>query len=400
MNAIEAHSVSKIYRIYANPKDRIKELLFKKPLHVAFAALNNVSFSVNRGETFGIIGENGAGKSTMLKILAATLNPTSGSVKVRGRVAALLELGAGFHPDFTGEENIYMNAALLGLSRKEVEAKFDQIVSFSELGDFIWRPVRIYSSGMYVRLAFSIATSVDPDILVVDEALSVGDLYFQKKSIERLMGFRKAGKTIIFCTHNLYQVKLLCNRAIWLKNGNVASIGDVDRTVSNYESYLMAKELPSDEVKGDDPKPKENNYGRELRLDFIRVVDEAGKEKNRFRTFEDLYVDITLQGLSPSVSCHLGLVISRPDHIHCFATSTQMDKLPPFTLKQGEKRVMRFKLPGMRLLAGEYLLCVYVLDEHGVRIHDLVEYVSPFFVSHSGAEMGISYMDHQWEEVT
>jgi len=397
MYAVEVHSLGKIYRMYTNPKDRIKEVLFRKCCHVPFAALYNISFSVEQGETFGIIGENGAGKSTLLKIMAGTLTPTSGTVQIRGRLAALLELGAGFHPDFTGEENIYLNGALLGLSRKEIEAKLDQIASFSELGDFIRRPVGIYSSGMYLRLAFSIATSVDPEILVVDEALSVGDLHFQKKSIDRLMKFREAGKTIIFCTHNLYQLKHLCPRALWLKHGTAAAIGETERVIAAYESYLMGKDLPAEETKPS-PSKQKDLYGHELRLEQVQVLDGAGREKQEFASFDDIQIRIALHGMAPSVDCHVGLVITRRDHVHFFATSTQIDGVPPLTIKKGEKRTVRVNFPRIPLLAGEYLLCVYALDQHGVRVYDLAEYISPFFVSSGKTEMGIIYMEHRWEE--
>jgi ABC-type polysaccharide/polyol phosphate transport system ATPase subunit len=397
MYAVEVRSLSKIYRMYANPKDRIKEVLFRQCRHVPFAALSNVSFSVEQGQTFGIIGENGAGKSTLLKVMAGTLTPTNGTVQVKGRLAALLELGAGFHPDFTGEENIYLNGALMGLSRKEIEAKIDQIVSFSELDDFIRRPVSIYSTGMYLRLAFSIATSVDPDILVVDEALSVGDLHFQKKSIDRLMKFRDAGKTIIFCTHNLYQLKHLCTRALWLKRGTVAALGETERVITAYESYLMSKDLAAENEKPSWSK-QADIYGHELRLDQVQVLDEAGREKNEFATFEDLRIRVSLLGVASSVMCHLGLIITRPDHVHAFATSTYVDNLPPMTIKRGERRVVKLTFPRIPLLAGEYRLCVYALDEHGVRVHDLAEYISPFFVLSGKTEMGVAYLEHRWEE--
>ncbi len=396
MYAIEVHGVSKIYRLYAHPKDRLKELLFKTVHHQEFAALSDVSFLVEKGETFGIIGENGAGKSTMLKVLAGTLTPTTGQCVVRGRTSALLELGAGFHPEFTGEENVYLNAALLGLSRKEVERRFDDIASFSELGDFIYRPVRIYSSGMYVRLAFAIATSVDPEVLVIDEALSVGDQYFQKKSIDRLMGFRTEGRTIIFCTHNMYQIKYLCKRALWLKNGSVAAIGDSERVVAAYEAYQVSKSAD-----GGDALPKaaakNEHYAREVRIESVEVVDRAGSPTDRVRTFDPLTIRLVAEGVAPEVGCHFSVIVTRSDRVNIFLTGTHLDNMPATVVKSGERCVFHLTIPRNTLLAGEYQLCAYATDEHGIRVFDLAEYVCPFFVSYGGREMGISYMEHVWE---
>ena len=395
MHPIEAQALSKIYRLYDHPKDRLKELIFRKPRHVPFAALENVSFQVERGETFGIIGENGAGKSTLLKILAKTLTPTQGAVVMRGRVAALLELGAGFHPDFTGKENIYLNAALLGLSRKEIDKRFEEVVSFSELGNFISRPVRTYSTGMYVRLAFSIATAVNPDILVVDEALSVGDLHFQKKSINRLMNFRKLGKTMVFCSHNMYQVKSLCKRAMWLKNGKVASMGDVERVIAAYETYLASLEN-REEKETIGSKPEHTQYGREIRIEKLEVLDGGGKPTNHLNTFDDLQIRFGVRGIAASTTCRLGVVLVRSDRVTCFATGTHQGS--PLKIKKDESRFMRLTFSHVPLLAGEYLLCAYILDEHGIQVYDLVEYTCPFFISFGGKELGVSFLEHSWKE--
>ena len=194
MDAIEVENLTKQYRVYLKPFDRLKEALIRRPCHELVEALGDVSFRVTPGDTLGVIGENGAGKSTLLKILAGTVRPTSGNVAKQGRIAALLELGSGFHPEFSGRQNIYLNAALLGLGEKEIKEREESIIEFSELGDVIDRPVKTYSSGMYVRLGFSIATSVDPDVLIIDEALSVGDQRFLKKCVDRMMGFKKREK--------------------------------------------------------------------------------------------------------------------------------------------------------------------------------------------------------------
>ena len=236
MYALEVNNLEKKYKIYSKPSDRLKEIILRKPLYKYFTALDNISFNISHGEKIGIVGDNGAGKSTLLKILAKTLTPTSGSIKINGNVAALLELGAGFHPEFTGRQNIYINASLLGLSPKQIANIEEAIIEFSELGDFIDMPVKTYSSGMFMRLAFSIATSVNPDILIIDEALSVGDQRFQKKCIDRMINFKETGKTILFCSHNMYQVGILCNKALWLKDRKIQQFSEVDKVIKNYEN--------------------------------------------------------------------------------------------------------------------------------------------------------------------
>ena len=206
MSALIAENLGKAYLQYQKPIDSLKELIFRKKYHEQFWALKNVSFDCEKGEVLGVVGDNGAGKSSLLKLLAGTMKPTEGSLNTNGRVSAILELGSGFHPEFTGLENIHLGCAMLGLNAEQTTAIVDEIIDFSELGDFIQQPVKSYSSGMFVRLAFSVVTSVDPDILIVDEALSVGDQHFQKKSMDRMMAFKDQGKALVFCSHSLCHV--------------------------------------------------------------------------------------------------------------------------------------------------------------------------------------------------
>ena len=203
--AISAKNLTKAYKLYDNHSDRVKEVLnpFRKPFHRIFYALSDVSFIIQRGETVGIIGRNGSGKSTLLQIISGILQPTTGDIETHGRISALLELGAGFNPEFTGRQNIYINASILGLSKKEIENRFPEIVAFADIGDFIEQPMKIYSSGMYVRLAFAVAINVNPEILIIDEALAVGDTYFQAKCFDKFREFQEKGITILFVTHAL-----------------------------------------------------------------------------------------------------------------------------------------------------------------------------------------------------
>ena len=240
---IRGEDLSKAYRLYAKPQDRLKHALswrFGHEYGRVFWALKDISLELHRGEMVGIIGRNGSGKSTLLQIMAGTLSPTKGEIQVDGRVAALLELGSGFNPEFTGRENIYLNASILGLSPEETEKHLESIITFADIGDFIDQPVKLYSSGMFVRLAFAVTTGLEPDILLVDEALAVGDIFFKQKCYQRLDEMRQQGVAIILVTHNMMDVEQFCDRAILLQHGGVAFEGPVSQAVKQY--YLLEQE--------------------------------------------------------------------------------------------------------------------------------------------------------------
>ena len=245
--AIRVKHVTKAYQIYEQPSDRLKQMLWRgrKQFYREFKALDDVSFEVKKGETVGIIGRNGSGKSTLLQIICGTLAPTSGEIEVNGRVAALLELGAGFNPEFTGKENVYMNASILGLSKDEIDAKYDGIISFADIGDFIDQPVKTYSSGMYVRLAFAVIAHVDADVLVIDEALAVGDVFFTQKCMRFLRGFMKEG-TVLFVSHDTSAVINLCPLAVWLENGKQQPVADAKTVCEKYLENLYAEQQDID----------------------------------------------------------------------------------------------------------------------------------------------------------
>jgi len=237
---IQVDGVSKVYKLYNDPVDRMKEALspFRKKYHHDFYALKDVSFEVKKGETVGIIGKNGSGKSTLLKILTGVLTPSSGHYHVKGKISSLLELGAGFNPELSGLENVYFNGSILGYTREEIDEKLEAILEFADIGEFIGQPVKMYSSGMQVRLAFAVAISVDPDVLIVDEALAVGDIRFQQKCFRKLREFKEKGKTIIFVSHDVGSVINYCDRAIWLLDGGVYKIGNPDEVTREYVSYM------------------------------------------------------------------------------------------------------------------------------------------------------------------
>ncbi|MFC4276063.1 ABC transporter ATP-binding protein [Achromobacter aloeverae] len=257
--AIRANNISKCYHVYHKPNERLKQLIMPR-LHrmvgrpakhyfSEFWALSDVSFEIRKGETVGIVGRNGSGKSTLLQIICGTLNPTSGSLSTRGRIAALLELGSGFNPEFTGRENVYMNGALLGMSAKEVDARYEDIIAFADIGDFVEQPVKTYSSGMVVRLAFAVAINADPEILVVDEALSVGDELFQRKCFARIEAIKKTGATILFVSHSGGTVVELCDRAILMDKGEKLAVGTPKHIVALYQKLLYASEDARAEVR-------------------------------------------------------------------------------------------------------------------------------------------------------
>lgn len=242
--SIKVNEITKLFSIYDKPVDRLTSILFGREPSAKeqFVALKNVSFSIKKGETVGILGKNGSGKSTLLQIICKTLTPESGDVEVVGRIAALLELGTGFNPDFTGRENVYLNARVLGLSKREIESRFDSILDFAEIGDFIDRPMKTYSTGMFVRLAFAVAINVSPDILIIDEALAVGDARFQAKCFDKIREIKEGGATILFVTHDVGSIRQLCDKAIWLDSGEVRMIGDVLGVTSKYMEFMFQDE--------------------------------------------------------------------------------------------------------------------------------------------------------------
>ena len=241
-SVIEIKNISKIYNLYNKPSDRLKEALFsRKSRHTEFAALNDVSFNVNKGEILGIIGKNGSGKSTILKIITSVLTPTSGECIVKGKIAALLELGAGFNMEYTGIENIYLNGQMIGFSKDEMDKKLQDIIDFADIGEHIYQPVKTYSSGMFARLSFSVAITVDPDILIVDEALSVGDVFFQNKCYRRFEEFRERGKTILFVTHDMGSVIRYCNRCVLLNAGKKVAEGKPQEMVDLYKRIMVGQ---------------------------------------------------------------------------------------------------------------------------------------------------------------
>ena len=396
--AVSADRLSKTYRVYASAGDRLREIVFRRPRHREFRALSDVSFEVPRGGALGVIGENGAGKSTLLKIVAGTTRATSGRVERSGIVASILELGMGFHPEFTGRENARMNAALLGLSGPEIRRRLPEIRDFAELGDFFDRPVRTYSSGMALRLAFAVATHADADVLIVDEALAVGDGYFQKKSVDRITEFHRRGGTLLFCSHALYYVALLCDSAIWLRNGEVASRGAALPVVRAYEAFLQEKErsaLAHDELAGPAASAAAATDGRKpARLTEVFVHDGSGYPRTEFAAGETLAIDVAFETEDPALAFHVRIGVDREDGVQTFALDTRREPWAPIT---GRRRYrLRLLVPELPVSQGEFRVYAYLGDEKALHVHDLRILKPGFTVASREYVVGLVAPRHVW----
>lgn len=354
MNIVKVENIAKIYRLYDKPLNRLKELILHRPFHKEFTALNGITFTLGEGETLGLIGDNGAGKSTLLKILAKTLTPTYGQFEVKGLVSSLLELGSGFHPEFTGIENIFFYGSLLGIDNGLMKKKSDEIIEFSELGDFINYPIKTYSSGMHVRLAFSVATSVNPDVLIIDEALSVGDQYFQKKCMDRMDNFKKRNKTVIFCSHDTYQVRMFCEKTMWLHHGHIKMFGKSDDVVNAYTSHSQVK---AERFKTDNGIIHSNN---EQPGSFLFISNLSAKQEDA----HSITIEFIVKSLEPFKG-HVGWSILRRDMLQISFMSTHMQGKEPI-LFEGSKRVC-IKVDNINIVNDNYFIYVGVFDKQAYK---------------------------------
>ncbi len=359
MVAVEFERVSKSYSIYEAPGDRLRELaLFgRKSFHREFRALSDVSFSVNRGEVFCLIGENGSGKSTALQLIAGILQPTEGEVRVHGRVSALLELGAGFNPEFTGRENVYMNGAILGLSRRDIDARYAEIEAFAEIGDFIDRPVKTYSNGMVVRLAFAVAIHVDPEILLVDEALAVGDTYFRHRCMRKVHELRARGVTILFVSHSSADVKAIGERALWLRHGRAMALGDVDTVLPQYLAALSGEPPARKLVPGIPNIDHRHGDGRAEVLG-VAVLNSFEEPLQLMQPESRIVVRLRLTARKDLARAEAGVVLR--NHLgHDFSELTHT--LPP--LQQGETLTLDFHVDIPELYPGAFSFSPWIMDD-------------------------------------
>jgi lipopolysaccharide transport system ATP-binding protein len=368
---IEFENVSKRFVLNRDRQDtvqgRFAKMLRRKTQGEEFWALRDVSFSVERGESLGLVGHNGAGKSTALKLMTRILEPTAGRVRMNGRVAALLELGSGFHPDLSGRENVFLNGSLLGFSRREMRAKLDEIVDFAEIGDFIDMEVKHYSSGMYTRLAFAVATAVDPEILITDEVLAVGDEAFQRKCMDRIYRFRQMGKTIIFVSHALETVRTLCDHAVWLDHGQAKRVGAASEVIDAYLADVNRREQAQ---AGD---PVNDGLGtrrgtREAEFTHVELLDLEGQPQTVFQTHAPLTVRMHYVAHQPISHPVFGVGLYHENGFWINGPNTNFDEVD-IPIVDGAGYV-DYHIPNLPLLAGRYQLSVALVDSTMLHTYD------------------------------
>jgi homopolymeric O-antigen transport system ATP-binding protein len=348
-----------------------------------FWAVRDVSFTVGTGEALGIIGPNGAGKSTVLKLLTRILKPTRGCCEVRGRAGALIEVAAGFHPDLTGRENVFLQGALMGMKQAQIARTFDEIVEFAGVSEFIDTPVKRYSSGMNARLGFAIAAHLDPDVLIIDEVLSVGDARFQERCLERMRELRARGIPLVFVSHNLLAVLELCTRALLIDRGRVRFDGTPAAAV---QAYRRARP-----VDGDDAASAK----RDVRITGVSLLDRRDQPAEAIETDGWLRIRIQYQASRPIDRPHFGIDVTRGDGVHCYGINTRIDRLDFGTI-DGAGHV-DLVIPRLSLLPGCYSLSVAIQDTHGVQPHDVQYHAYPFSVTSERRDLGIAYLEHRWE---
>ena len=419
MNAIEARDVRKVYRRstrrrqFATLKSAFLsgDVLRGLAPDQVFEALKGVSFDVAQGKTFGIIGRNGSGKSTMLKMIAGIGKPTGGSVTVNGRVSALIELGAGFHPEISGRENVFINGMMLGLGRKEIARRFDDIVSFAELEEFIDAPVKTYSSGMYMRLGFAVAINVDPDVLLVDEVLAVGDEAFTHKCLDKFAEFRRRGRTVLLVTHSLDLVTRFCDEALWLDAGLARLQGDPRRVIDAYlldvaegENRALAEaksqtpgpesQVPTPQEPADMFKAGEGRWGsKEAEIAGVELVGRDGVATHVVSSGDPLEIRLSLRASQPLTDVVVGVGLFNADGICCFGTNTQVDGATSGQLA-GDGEV-RFVIDSLNLVEGTYKLDVAVHRANGTP-YDYHRQLYTLRVTSRTKEVGIFRPPHRW----
>lgn len=404
--AISLKNVSKCYKRYARPVDRLKEILLPRRSHVQeFWALQDINLEINRGETLGIIGQNGSGKSTLLQIIAGTLMPTTGEVGVNGRVSALLELGSGFNPEFTGRQNVFFNGRILGLSQLEIADKFDDIEAFAEIGDFIDQPVKTYSSGMVVRLAFAVVAHTEPKILIVDEALAVGDAKFQARCMKRIRQLKEQGVTILFVSHDSSSVKMLCQRAAVMNHGRIIEIGNPKDVVNHYIALLSSDktQFEAEEIKTNASiedtfiKGKKEHlmhrHGNQLAvINEVKITSADGREiQNKVETGTIINIVLSLETKAELSDLVIGISIRNLMGVVVYGTNTQLMRVQMSKYKEGEEVTAIFEMP-CNLNRGVYTVTAGIHSEEGLS-YDWIDELVVFEVNNSNSCEGIVDMN-------
>ncbi len=393
-----AKDISKRYRLYRRRHQSLKEILVRRSLGEwqDLWALTNVSFTVPRGQFVGVIGHNGSGKSTLLKLLSQILVPDHGELTIRGRVSSLLELGAGFQHEYTGRENVFLYGGILGLSRAEVQRRYDEIVEFSELGEFIDYPVKNYSSGMYTRLGFSVAVHLDPNILLIDEVLAVGDQSFQQKCYQHLHKLRAQGCTIVLVSHDLDSVNRFCERAIWLDHGRLAADGSTDRTIEAYVD-TAATERSARRMTSSEPTerpPGAEGDAPDIVIRSVSYVGPDGGQTRRVESGKPLRLEIQYETREEIRALELGVTVFRSDGIRCVDAPlyTAQEKMP---IPQGVGKLV-LDFPAFNLQAGQYDITIAMFDPLRRRFHEYQDRRYPFTVNDLRSTGGVAWIDYKW----
>ena len=389
---IDIKHLSKVYHLYDRPVDRLKEVfsLRRKSFHREHNALKDISLRVQKGDCVGIVGKNGSGKSTLLKIIAGVVSPTGGEVAIKGKISALLELGAGFNPEYTGLENIYLNGTMMGYSPAEMAKKVNDIIAFADIGDYIHQPVKTYSSGMFARLAFAVSISVEPDILIVDEVLSVGDARFQIKCIDKMKELKAMGTTILFVSHATEQIKRFCNKAIWMHDGEIRQIGEAGETVDIYENDMRFGDNAATKTAGKQESPVREKPS-------MAYINSIQINQGRFRTFDTLVAEVEYEICEEEIEGFiLGVAIYTANRDHyIFGPNTYLDRTE-VPSKKGIHKV-RYVIPRLPLIRGQYVLDVGIFNSEGIVNFDYKTSAVGFSVSNPYFSEGDFYMEHTWE---
>lgn len=436
-NAIEVRNITKSFKVYMDRSNNVKDFIIhrNRRRYENRQVLKGISFEIKKGEAVGLIGHNGCGKSTTLKLLTKIMYPDSGTIEMKGRVSSLIELGAGFHPDMSGRENIYINASIFGLSKKEIDNRIDDIIAFSELEDYIDNPVRTYSSGMYMRLAFSVAINVDAEILLIDEILAVGDTNFQAKCFSKLREIKANGATIVIVSHSLGQIEQICERSIWIHDGIIKEEGKPRMVHPSYLDYMgkirekiAEKEAVRQELKrkeeievknlevkdiedkseerGQDEEESNNKNEDEVvveksrwgngkaKIKSITIMDVNRKEKRSFRSGEDILIKYEYEVKKPVKDVVFGVGIFRNDGVDCYGTNTRLDKLQSFDLTQSGQ--IEILLKNVNLLGGIYTLDFAIESDMGIAV-DFWKKAKEIEIYSITDEVGVVRFEHEWK---
>ncbi|MDX9664598.1 ABC transporter ATP-binding protein [Pseudomonas kielensis] len=426
--AISVTGVSKVYHLYEKPQDRLKQILWKSAANPSdeFWALRDINFDVKKGETVGIVGRNGSGKSTLLQIICGTLTPSHGHVERQGRLSALLELGSGFNPEFTGRENVYLSASILGLSKEEIDNRFDKIAGFADIGQFIDSPVKHYSSGMFARLAFSVSVHVEPEILIVDEILAVGDAAFQRRCLSKFYEIRDRGCTILFVSHDQYQVKSVCERALYLKEGQQIMFGPAPRVIDQYMIEMEAQvaqntpaaftatqatatvesHVDSDPAESGASKPKSvapkttlsssESADQLFRITDVRLTDTEGTPLDTVTTGQSVRVNFDFIALVDAPPEEISFVFNlyRHDELYLCGATTLMDKIPAY--RSSSAGTVSIDFADLPLLSGQYKWRVAINDNVGFITYAEAKNACSFRVEDNFKAVGMLSLPRQW----